>query len=178
MIFNVNIQCTCICIYNFSFSCVCVYLHGLQGQGLWPTLTLDWLTPRQFATKTVNFWSWRVTHDVQYRGSLRAVSSRQSQGDEDRTAPDSHNNYCYLSTSRLHTSARIAKKHILRIQTRLAEVTAHSGVVVNSNTHHDMEHTPDIYQKHAPDSFPRLFWEQQQQASSLTTPSTMKWHLL
>ena len=61
--------------------------------------------------------------------------------------------------SRLHTSAHIAKKYTLHIQTRLAEVTARSGVVVDSNTHHNMvevmrEHTPDIYQKHAPDSFP------------------------
>ena len=68
-----------------------------------------------------------------------------------------------------YTSACNAKKYILCIQTGLAEVTQHSGVVVDSNTHHDMvavmrEHTPDIYQKHAPDSFPRLFWEQQQQA--------------
>lgn len=56
-------------------------------------------------------------------------------------------------------------------------------MVIDPDTHDDMvsvmqEHTPDVHEKHPPDSFPRLFWDQQRQASSVATPSAMKWHPL
>ena len=123
----------------------------------------------------------------QYRGSLRAICSRHSNRKEDRTAPDSHTNYRYLSTpekgrrlSRLHTSARNERKKSLRIKAQLTEVTEKSGVVVDPDMHNDIvsvmkEHTPE---KHPPDSFPRLFWDQQQQSSSVASSSAMKWHPL
>jgi len=99
----------------------------------------------------------RCTACSQYRPSLRATFSRQSHGKEDKTAPDSHTNYRYLSTpekgsrlSRLHISARNAKKKTLRIQTRLAELTEQSGVVIDPDMHNDMvsvvqEHTPGLH---------------------------------
>ena len=133
----------------------------------------------------------RCTACTQYRKSLRAICSHQSQEKADnRTAPDSHTNYRYLSTpekgrrlSRLHSSARSAKKNISRILARLAEITEQSGVVVDRDTHDDMvlvmqEHTTEIHQNHPPESFARLFWDQQQRASSVASSSAMKWHPL
>ena len=56
-------------------------------------------------------------------------------------------------------------------------------MVVDPDMHDDIisvmkEHTPAIHKKHPVDSFPRLFWDQQQQASSVASTSAMKWHPL
>lgn len=53
------------------------------------------------------------------------------------------------------------QRNIFCVQARLAEATEQSGVVVDTNTHHDMvsvikEHAPSICQKHPPDLFPFL----------------------
>ena len=57
------------------------------------------------------------------------------------------------------------------------------GVIVDPETHADMvtimqESTANVYQQHAPNSFARLFWDQQQEVSSKKTSSTMRWHPL
>ena len=116
--------------------------------------------------------------------------SRHSNRKDDRTAPNSHTNCRYLSTpeksrrlSRLHTSARNDRKRSLRIKAHLAAVTEKSGVVVDPDTHSDIvsvmkEHTLAIHNKYPVDSFPCLFWDQQQQASSVASASSMKWHPL
>lgn len=127
-----------------------------------------------------------------YRPSLRAISSRDLRAVEadQRTAPDSHTNYRYLSTpekdrrlSRLHAATRNTKKSITHMQARLAEVSETSGISVDPGIHDDMvtvmeAHTQDIHQRHAPDTFARLFWDQQLQASRAKTTSGMRWHPL
>lgn len=75
------------------------------------------------------------------------------------------------------------RKKSFHVKARIAAATEQSGVVVDLDTHNDMvsvirKHTPDIHNNRPPDSFARLFWDQQRQASCVASPSALKWHHL
>ena len=107
---------------------------------------------------------------------------------ENRTAPSSRVNYCHLSTpekkerlSRLHYTLRSANRHIARLEAQLEEAAATAGVTLDVETHFDIQqimtdNSAVILDRYPPDSFGRIFWQQQMKASKAKTASSMKWH--
>ena len=66
---------------------------------------------------------------------------------------------------------------------RLSETTAEVGEVVSQDTHESLvsimaECESSIHENFPPDSFGRIFWDQQRKAASLSTASGMRWHPL
>ena len=118
------------------------------------------------------------------------LENRTESQKENRTAPNSRVNYCYLSTaekcqriSRLHTSLRYANHCITRLKNRLEEATVAAGEVLDDQTHSGLreimiEHSPNIQDQFPQDSFGRIFWEQQMEALKLKRASSIRWHSL
>ncbi len=125
-----------------------------------------------------------------YRNTLRALASNsKSRCSASGASPSSHVNYRYLSTpekdSRLresHRRNRVMKKRLSRLQQKLDETTRASGVVVDESMTSDLlaimqTHGAEVTSEHPPDSFPRIFWEQQLQAAKKSSKG-MRWHPL
>ena len=126
-----------------------------------------------------------------HRSTLHAIYSRiekNEAGKENRTAPTSHVYYRYLSSpekserlSRLHQAARTAQRRVSRLTACLEEVAATVGETVDVAIHTDLqsvmkEGEPEIYKRFPPESFCRIFWDQQKKAALASTPSAMRWH--
>ena len=106
------------------------------------------------------------------------------------TAPSSHVNYRYLSSSEknlrlqnMHTLQRQTKLRLDRISAKITQITEEMGVDVDEATHTDlvdiMEENRGIVSADFPEnSFQKLFWEQQQKAASLKNARSMRWHPL
>lgn len=63
-------------------------------------------------------------------------------------------------------------QRIERLEKRIESLVDEEGVVVNDELHQDLaeivkESTPTIEEAYPPDSFARLFWEQQTKACSM-----------
>lgn len=112
----------------------------------------------------------------------------QKREKENRISPSSHVNY--LSTpeksqrlSQLHQAVRTAQKRVSRLVTQLEKVTTTVGESLDPKTHSDLqsivrESEPEVYKRFPPESFGRIFWDQQKKAALLSTPSAMRWHPL
>ena len=124
---------------------------------------------------------------------LHAIYSRISQhqsGKENRRAPGSHVNYCHLTPpelqerlSRLHSAARVVQRHISRLEERVSKVISDVGEVVDDDIHQGLtsimsENEASIYESFPPDSFGRIFWDQQMKALQVKSASGMRWHPL
>ena len=110
-----------------------------------------------------------------HRKSLHAMYTRiqRSTSKENKTAPCSHVNYCHLSTpekeerlSNLHKASRVANRHISRLRARLEEAILNTGEAMDEEMHEGLrsimvESKAQIHEKFPPDSFGRIFWEQQ-----------------
>ena len=104
--------------------------------------------------------------------------------------PSSHTNYSYLSTPekderlhRLHTQCKISRLHIVRLEKKLLESIEESGVHLDQDFDKDMEliladASEEIDRCYHPQSFQRLFWDQQRKACSLSDKRSMRWHPL
>ena len=122
------------------------------------------------------------------RRSLSAISSRTTK--DDRTNPSSHTTYSCLTAEekderlrRLHCENKIAKLQVSRLEKKIMELVATNGIQLDNGLHDDMkeivaEATNEIHQSFQPNTFQRLFWDQQRRASSLNDSRSMKWHPL
>ena len=128
-----------------------------------------------------------------HRNSLHAIYSRIDKckkGKENRTSISSHVNYRHLSSpekdlrlSSLHQAARVAQRQISRLKARLQEETAAVGETVAEDMHASLQTIIAdsefmVQDRFPPDSFGRIFWEEQKKAVQASTPSTMRWHPL
>ena len=126
----------------------------------------------------------KALHAIYTRISKRGAEK------ENQTSPSSHVKYCHLTTpekkeriSRLHDTARVAKQRIGRLEARLKKEIDDMGDVIVKDTHQELhsimsDHESLVHQSFPPDSFGRLFWDQQSKALQAKTASAMRWHPL
>ena len=73
-----------------------------------------------------------------------------------------------------------AEKRITRLKTKIANNVQLNGIEVDKDLHSDLqtlvEEVKDEIKAQPDDSFQRLFWEQQLQASKLSSHKQMRWH--
>lgn len=125
-----------------------------------------------------------------YRKTLRTILSRSSQeGGSDRSHPSSHANYRYLTSPeknerlhRLHNLTRSSAKQLQRMKDKIAKATEAKGIEVDTTLQDDLleimsNNTERVTAKHPPNSFPTIFWQQQQEAA-IKDPRGMRWHPL
>ena len=135
----------------------------------------------------------RCSQCMIYRKALHAYLSRQksaSSGTMDRTAPNSHVNCRYLTTTekcdrlkRLHQLQRSTRLRTDRVKRKLTHILEENSVVLDDDTHNDItevmiDSTPHIAKCFPKNSFQRLFWEQQQKAMQVKDSRSIKWHPL
>ena len=126
-----------------------------------------------------------------YRKSLNSMLSRlQQKSTSDRVKPSSHTNYRFLSSPekvdrlhRLHQENRMAKQQFERMKQRIRQLGEQDGILLDEMTHTDLKTIMQENAKEVADSFPaksiqQLFWEQQQQAASVSDSRSMRWHPL
>ena len=124
-----------------------------------------------------------------YRKNLRAmVSSAKkicSPVKRKRLDTNSHTNYRYLHSpelrERLHNSRkenRTLNRKINQLKQKIDKQTQSSGITLDSNLNSDMQaimQDNDTILSHPPDSFAKIFWEQQKE-SLQKHPKQMRWH--
>ena len=126
-----------------------------------------------------------------HRKSLNSMLNRHQKGSpSDRMQPSSHANFSRLSTPEkigrlhnLHQANRQLKQRLERLNRRITQVIEQDGVVLDEATHSDFKTIMEENAEKATNSFPdgsfqQLFWEQQQQASSVKDSRSMRWHPL
>lgn len=126
-----------------------------------------------------------------YRKSLTSMLNRpQRESTSDRVKPTSHTNFSKLSSPEkndrlhnLHHANRLMKQQLERIKRRITQVIEQDGIMVDETTHSDFktileENAKRTTTSFPPGSFQHLFWEQQQQASSVKNSRSMRWHPL
>ena len=188
-------------IYCDSFVCspkciTCIYMHTCTK-----TDAVAFVESRLLGTSTIRHSrcgvavkreSSRCQECSTYRRTLNIMVTRlkNSADKENRKAPSSKVNYCHLSTpekdkrlSRLHSSLRSVNRRIARLEARLEEAAATSGVTLDTQTHSDLKKIMDenfqtILDNYAPDSFVNIFWQQQMKAATVKSASSMRWHPL
>ena len=123
-----------------------------------------------------------------HRRSLSSMVCRSQK--DDRTHPSSHTTYANLRTpeknerlSRLHQENRKTKLRIARLEQKIKLAANTDGVNLDASLYDDIktiatENTKEVYSSFSEGTFQRLFWEQQQKASSLKNSKSMKWHPL
>lgn len=116
--------------------------------------------------------------------------STRKQKDGDKSNPSSHTAYITLhpqeKNERLHRLQQERKKamlHISRLKQKIAAIVDRDGITVDEEMHKDLkamttEYTKEIEESNPDNSFKRLFWEQQQKASSFKNSKSMRWHPL
>jgi len=109
---------------------------------------------------------------------------------DDRTDPSSHTNYSCLHTpekdermSRIQQEKRKLNIRISQLQERISSVTAKVGITLTDDLHNDVvkiaaANTKRVHSTYSEDSFQRIFWDQQVQASKYKNAKSMKWHPL
>lgn len=85
--------------------------------------------------------------------------------------------------SRLHQENKKAKLHIARLEQNIMLATCADGVNLDVTLHDDVrvmatENSKAVYSSYSEGTFQRLFWDQQQKASSFKNPRSMKWYPL
>jgi hypothetical protein len=80
------------------------------------------------------------------------------------------------------SSATNMNRQVNLLQTRLSEATAAIGTVVSQDTKERLvsitaNNESAVHENYPPDSFSRIFWDQQKKAA-LSTSSGMRWHPL
>jgi len=83
----------------------------------------------------------------------------------------------------MQADKKITKLQVFRLAKKIAELSAANGVLLDNELHNDMkvmieEATEEIEQTYQPNSFQRLFWEQQKKAGNFGDSRSMKWHPL
>ena len=133
----------------------------------------------------------RCTNCEGHRHTLRSLSCRvETPSAVEKTAPDSHVNYRFLSTpektvrlKRIHSELRCMHLKKERLKTKLEKVVEEEGVVVDSEMHADLcnimtTNETEMKKTYPEESFQHIFWKQQQQAAILKNACSMRWHPL
>ena len=106
---------------------------------------------------------------------------------QDKSVPSSHTNYRYLTSPeklehlrRLHDESRCLQKKLHRCRDRITALVAKEGVSLDMETTDDLhaimeEENASVVEKYPENSFQRMFWEQQREASSKSSKG-MRWH--
>ena len=134
----------------------------------------------------------RCNFCLSYRSNLRAVNSNFKKNSTARKAsnclPNSKTNYKHLGTPEKHkrltnlrTEVARAKNEVKRLRKHIQDSMEKNAVEVDEDLDGDMhaimtEHQKVINEMHAPDSFHRLFWEEQLKARSKQDSRAMRWH--
>ena len=125
-----------------------------------------------------------------FRASLRVRSIRQKKRTEQQTDPSSSVPYSVLSKeelqtrlTNLHSEFHRIQKQQDRLKQRLEAVVKMQGVAVDEQTHDDLKQIirmegSKLMEKTAPNSFQRVFWQQQMDAASREDARGMRWHPL
>lgn len=123
-----------------------------------------------------------------HRKSLSSMACRPHK--DEHTHPSSHTTYTNLRTpekiermSRLHQENKKAKLRIVRLEKKIMSATNEDGINLSNTLHSDMivmanENAKSVFSSCSEGTFQRLFWEQQQKASTLQNSRSMKWHPL
>ena len=123
-----------------------------------------------------------------YRRTLGVMASRQCKRHSlERVVPSSHTNYRYLTTPekvdrlrQLHQDSRSSQRKIQHLKTRVSQLIAKDGMTLDLETTTDLhtimqEEETKVLSRYPEGSFQRVFWQQQQMASS-TDRRGMRWH--
>lgn len=123
-----------------------------------------------------------------YRKVLNSMLSRKMKlNTDDSCQAESHTNLRFLSTpqrkvrfGRMRVRTKVCQQQSKRLRERLESVIGERGVQVTEELHEDLvttmeNSTPGIVEQYPPDSFRRIFWEQQQCALSLKDARSMRW---
>ena len=123
-----------------------------------------------------------------HRKALHSMLSRQKaeKSTDSRTAPSSHVNYRFLSSSEkdqrlqnLHTLQRQTKLQLDRMSARISRSTEMNGIEVDGDMHADLVSIMENASgKKFDNTFQKIFWEQQQKAAEVSNPRLMRWHPL
>ena len=125
-----------------------------------------------------------------YRKTLRALCSKENHQDTPRSHPSSRVNYRFLSNDELkerlhevHTLQRNTAKKLQWLQVKIAASVEKEVVDLDETSYADikgiMEQCSEaVTSKHSPDSFQRVFWEQQLHAATLSCSRRRRWHPL
>ena len=101
----------------------------------------------------------------------------------DKTAPDSHVNYRFLSTpeetgrlQRMHSELRANHLMKERLKAKFERVVMEEGITVDRETHADIcaimtSAESQVMEQYPEDSFQYLFWKQQKEAARLKNSS-------
>lgn len=73
------------------------------------------------------------------------------------------------------------RRDLERVTLKLKKLTEENGVIVDEDLQKDLasiieEETQSISEQHSPDTFQRLFWDQQSKAAKLKDTRQMRWH--
>lgn len=136
----------------------------------------------------------RCSYCQQHRTILTSIAQRQSKATQSQISqksnPSSHTNYRYLTPpemvdriSRLHKSVVSLKLEVNKLQKSIALASDKAALVVDEALHNDLKcimkaNVQTIKESFPPNSFQRIFWDQQIQAASVSSPCAMKWHPL
>ena len=125
-----------------------------------------------------------------HRKLLNSMLNRYQKGSpNDRVKPNSHTNFSQLSTKKidrlhnLHRANRQLKQRLERVNQRIRQVIEQDGIELDEATHSDFKTIMEECHEKATSTFPdgsfqKLFWEQQQLASSVKDSRSMRWHPL
>ena len=124
-----------------------------------------------------------------YRSTLRALYSRYiKQKRSIQTSPRSHVNLRYLRTpekwkrfNSLKARAKAATRKVNLLLEKVKGMSANDGVQLDEQLDQDIVAIMDECREHvesnySPDSFERLFWEEQKKARQLKSSKQMRWH--
>lgn len=121
-----------------------------------------------------------------YRRILNAMVFRQ-QKEPEEGQPQSHTNYRYFNTpekklkfQQLRSKTRVCVQREKRLRERLEKAVEERGVQVSDDLHDDLSTTMEesataIREQYSPESFQRIFWEQQYRAMQLKDSRSMRW---
>ena len=124
----------------------------------------------------------------EYRRVLNAMLSRRAkQNPENSVLAESHTNLRFLNTpqrkerfSRLKLKSKLCQQQLRRLEEKIERLVEARGIEVSEDLHSDLaamveENSSEVEVMNPPNSFKRIFWQQQQRAASLKDSRSMKW---
>ena len=125
-----------------------------------------------------------------YRRNLRALLAKHKleKPQVNVAKTTSHANYRHLKSPEckkrmvnLKTELRNSKQEVAKLKARLESIREEKGVNVDEDLYKDLEdimneRTEEIRNNYLPNSFHRLFWEQQLEAMKLKDARQVRWH--
>ena len=118
------------------------------------------------------------------------MATRQAKSHGEKTAPNSHVNYRYLTSPEkadrlhhMHDLLRKTRQQVQRLSLKIEKIIHEKGVELDDSTHNDLLHmmkesSSRIDVTYSDDSFQKIFWKQQMKAATLGNPRSVRWHPL